>query len=427
MENILNKNWYRLDTAALIFPATMDVNWSNVFRLSACLNEDIDPIILQQAVNDLKKRFPSFYVSLHSGFFWCYLEQTKKTPQVKQDYAYPLTYMSRLEVRRNCLRVLYYKNRIAVEVFHSLSDGNGGKIFLCTLLAQYCKLKYGITCSPNENILDVNEKPTEEELEDSFKKYTNAYPASRQEEDTYQLKGYKNPDNFLYLTTGIIDTAILHQKAREYNCTITSFLASVMCLSIIEMQKKAVVQHKQKAVKITVPVNLRKIFGSKTLRNFVLTVNIGVNPRKGDYSLQQICQEFNHQLAYETSKQNMASRIAANVLPQLNPLVKIAPLFVKNIVMNAVYRSTGEKKGCLNISNLGVVKLPPELQKYVTRLEFIIGPQKSYPNNCSVVSYNNKTYINMIRNIRQSELERLFFSKLVELGIPVEIESNIRR
>ncbi len=85
-----------------------------------------------------------------------------------------------------------------------------------------------------------------------------------------------------------------------------------------------------------------------------------------------------------------------------------------------------KKKGCLNISNLGVINLPKELQPYVKRFEFIIGPQKSYPNNCSVSSYGGKTYINMIRNIKESELERLFFSTLVELGIPVEIECNRR-
>jgi hypothetical protein len=43
-----------------------------------------------------------------------------------------------------------------------------------------------------------------------------------------------------------------------------------------------------------------------------------------------------------------------------------------------------------------------------------------------VLSFGGYTYINMIRNIRQSELERRFFSRLVELGIAVEIESNRR-
>ena len=66
------------------------------------------------------------------------------------------------------------------------------------------------------------------------------------------------------------------------------------------------------------------------------------------------------------------------------------------------------------------------MRPYIERMEFIIGPQRSYPNNCSVLSYGGRTYINMIRNIHESELERRFFSRLVDLGIPVEIESNRR-
>ena len=64
------------------------------------------------------------------------------------------------------------------------------------------------------------------------------------------------------------------------------------------------------------------------------------------------------------------------------------------------------------------------MKPYVERLEFIIGPQRSYPNNCSVASCGDVTCINMIRNIRETGLERRFFSRLVELGVPVDIESN---
>ena len=51
----------------------------------------------------------------------------------------------------------------------------------------------------------------------------------------------------------------------------------------------------------------------------------------------------------------------------------------------------------------------------------------SVPENFPVkFSYGGKTYINMIRNIRESDLERRFFSSLVELDVPVHIESNTR-
>jgi hypothetical protein len=110
------------------------------------------------------------------------------------------------------------------------------------------------------------------------------------------------------------------------------------------------------------------------------------------------------------------------VLPQKRLLLRLAPVGLKDLVMDSVYRRQGESGGSINLSNLVTFELPEEMRRYVERAEFIIGPQRSYPNNCSVISFGGKTYINMIRNIRESELERLFFSGLVEKGIPVSIE-----
>ena len=124
--------------------------------------------------------------------------------------------------------------------------------------------------------------------------------------------------------------------------------------------------------------------------------------------------------------QKMAGRIAENVRPQKNLFVRFIPRVVKNVVMRSIYAVRGESNGCLTLSNLGIAEMPEILRPYIRRFDFVIGIQLSYPNNCSVVSYGDKTYINMIRNIRESELERRFFSRLVELGIPVEIESNRR-
>ena len=200
-----------------------------------------------------------------------------------------------------------------------------------------------------------------------------------------------------------------------------------MAESIYEMQKKERPARFMQPVKITIPVNLRKQFGVNTLRNFVLTVNIGFNPLMGEHSFKDILNQISHQLAAEATPQKMASRVAANVIPQKILLIRIAPLFIKDIILSIVYAFTGERKGCINISNLGNVKVPMIMSDYIERFEFIIGVQYSYPNNCSLASFGGKTYINMIRNIEDTELERLFFSKLVALKIPVEIESVERR
>ena len=95
-------------------------------------------------------------------------------------------------------------------------------------------------------------------------------------------------------------------------------------------------------------------------------------------------------------------------------------------ITRAVYRRVGERKGSLNISNLGKTRLPREMEPYVRYLDFTIGPQATYPNNCSLVSYGGATRINLIRSTREPSLERDFLTRLVELGLEVTVDSNER-
>jgi len=423
----MRKQWYRLDNAALIFPAIIRKNWNNVFRVSATLKENVDPDLLNQAIADLAPRFPTFFVRLRAGFFWYYLQRTEKPVQARPDYAYPLTHMSRKELKTCCVRILWFEKRIAVECFHSVTDGTGGMAFLQNLVARYLELKYGGEIPHEGNILDYREEPKPEEQRDCFLLCGAEGSVGRAEATAYRLEGEPEPDGFRHIITGIVPTDTLLEKAHEQKVTVTAYLAAVMGEAICARQaQQGRTGRKARPVKITIPVNLRKTFGLDTLRNFTLAVNIGYDPRLGTYTHEQVCRLMYHQLAAETIPQRMAGRVSTNVDLQRNLLLRLVPLFLKRIAMRLVYALSGERKGCLNISNMGMISLPEAMAGQVNRFDFVIGVQYSYPNNCSVASWHGKTCINMIRSIRDAELERLFFSRLVELGIPVEIESNRR-
>ena len=422
----MKKQWYRLDNAALIFPAVMRKNWNNVFRVSLTLKEKVDPEILSRAAADLLPRFPTVFVRLRTGFFWYYLETVREAPKAEVDYAWPLTPMTRHALKKCCIRILYYQNRIAVEYFHSVTDGTGGLVFLQNLAARYLTLKEGIAIPAKGNILDPAEAPKEEETRDCFQLCAARASVSRTEENAYRLRGNPEENSFRHIVTGVVPTEALLARAHEEGVTVTAWLAAAMAAAVLERQKEDPHPGRRHHIKITVPVNLRKTFGLNTLRNFTLAVNIGFDPRLGKYSHSEICRLMYHQLAAETIPQKMAGRVATNVDLQRSLPLRLVPLPLKTMAMRLVYALSGESKGCLNISNMGVVTLPEEMAPYVDRFDFVIGVQYSYPNNCSVVSWQGKTYISMIRGIRDSELERLFFSSLVEKGIPVDIESNRR-
>ena len=421
------QQWMRLDNAAKIYPAALRKKWSNVFRLSATLSEPVDRDVLRAALDVTLRRFPSIGVRLRKGIFWFYLERVPGVPEITEEQSYPLVHMSYASIRECAFRVVVYKNRIAVELFHALTDGTGGMIFLKTLLAEYLSRKYGISVPNTDGVLCRMDEPSPEELEDSFIKNAGTVSAGRKEATAYRLTGTTEPDGFVHLTTFMLDAAEVKEKAHKHSATVTEFLTAAMMQAILRLQAEKVPHRsRRKPVKVLVPVNLRSLFPSKTLRNFALFITPELDPKLGDYSFDEICKAVHHRMGIDNTAKQMSMKIAANVNSEKSPILKVMPLFVKNAAMKAVFDAVGERKSCLCMSNLGNVRLPEIMRQYVTRMDFIIGVPSCSAYNCALLSYGGTTYINLVRSIEEPELEMHFYKVLRELGIHVKVESNQR-
>ena len=419
--------WMKLDNAAKIYPAAKRRNWNNFFRISATLTEPVDVAVLRSALDVTARRFPSIAVRLRRGMFWYYLEQIPHSPAIQEEKSCPLAHAPFHEVRQCAFRVLVYHNRFAVEFFHALTDGTGGLTFFKTLLAEYLSQKYGLTIPAGDGVLGRLEEPDAEELEDSFLRYAGNIKASRKEATAWHLTGTPEKDGFKDLVTLMIPAPALKECAKAYGVTVTELLCAAMMQAICQLQAEKVPQRsRRKPVKVLLPVNLRNLFPSKTLRNFASYITPEVDPRMGDYTFDEICAAVHHRMGLENNPQTMRAKFAANVASEQSPLLRVMPLFIKNLAMKAVFDTVGECKSCLCLSNLGVVRLPEVMAPYVARMDFIIGVQAKAPHNCGVLTWNDTVYINCIRSIREPELELHFYRVLHQLGLPVKVESNQR-
>lgn len=417
--------WMRLDNAAKIYPAARRQNWSNVFRLSATLKEDVDVDVLRAALDVTVRRFPSIAARLRRGMFWYYLEQLSAAPEISEESSYPLVRMSNKETSKCALRVLVYKKRIAVEYFHSLTDGTGAMIFIKTLLAEYLEEKLGIKIPATDGVLARLDEPSEEEMEDSFLKYAGDVCASRQENDAWRVGGTIEPAGFLHLTCFKIPTEKVLEAAHKYKVSLTAFLCAATMQALQSLQAERVPKRKKrKSIKVLLPVNLRKIFPSKTLRNFAFYTTPEIETRLGEFSFEEICKIVSHHMGLDITAKQMCKKITTNVDSERALIIKIAPLAIKNIVMRLVFDAVGERKSCLSLSNLGAVTLPEAMMPYVERMDFILGTQATAPYNCGVVSFNGTLYINFIRDIKEPLLEARFHEVLRDMGIVCEVESN---
>ncbi len=417
--------WMQLDNSAKIYPASATSRWNNIYRLSATLKEEVDREVLQSALDVTVRRFPSIAVRLRRGMFWYYLEEIAHAPRVVDEKSYPLVRMPFDDIRKCAFRVVIYKRRIAVEFFHALTDGNGGLVFLKSLVAEYLEQKHGVKIPAVNGVLDRLEPPRDEELEDSFPKNKARVGKGRQESDSYRIMGTPEDDGFCHVTTFMMKPDDVVRLAHKYGVSVTAALSAAFIKAAINLQNRDVRRLKrQKKVKVLIPVDLRRIFGSSTLRNFALYVTPGVDPRLGEYSFGELCEIVYHRMRLDITKKNMSARIYTNVHDEEKLALKLTPLFLKNIVMKIVFRLFGEKKSTLSVSNLGVVKLPEEMADYIERFDFILSVQSDAPYNASVISFGDSLNLSIIRDIKEPRLESALYEVLRDEGVAVKVESN---
>ena len=423
-----NFNWFKLDNAAKIYPASHNRYWSNLFRLSATLYEEVDLRILEEAIKNTIPRFPSIAARLSEGVFWYYLRPVSEPPAIMAEYSYPLAYMTKKEMKTCAFRVIVYRNRIALELFHSLTDGTGGLIFLKSLVAEYLELKHKIEIPCTHGILSRKEQPRHYETEDSFLKNAAPIKETRKDTDAWKIDGTPEEDGFLNITNFQMSSDLIRDMAREKKVSVNTFLTAVLMKAILNLQFDLIQNPKKyKPVKVLIPINLRPIFGSRTLRNFALYTIPEIDPRLGDYSLDEIINIVHHKVGTYATKKNMSKMIETNVADERTWVLRIIPLFIKNFVMKMVFNSVGEKKSCLSFSNLGEVRVPDEMMQYIDRIDFILGPQAQAPYNCSAYSYRGILNVTFSRDIKEARLENYFFRELQRLGVEVTVQSNQRQ
>lgn len=421
MDNINNNTWLKLDNAALIYPAMLSKTTASMFRLTVTLKEDVDREILDKALSNVMKRFPTFNYELKEGLFWFYFNKLKDKPVIDDDYNNPLLRMNFRANRYYLFRVRVYKKRIAIEIFHSLTDGTGGITFLLTLVGEYLKIKEHIHITYNDKVLDPLVEPSPEEFEDSFKMFKGHGGALEKDKKAFHMKGIKEKIHVLNIITGKMNIGAVKNEAKKYSATITEFLTAIMLDSLYEISKR---EKNKKIIKVSIPINLRTIYGKKTLRNFSSYINVGIVPKEKRYSLEEIIKEIKKQEKALMDKEVINGKVSANVELARNFFIRRIPIIIKKKVMGIVGNKKGDKLITTTFSNLGLIKIPEEMEDYITDMNFILGRSKGTSGSVSGIGYKDNLYITFSRKIKEAEFERLFFTKLVKMGIEVEIESN---
>jgi len=411
-----------LDTPSNIYTATKTKKWNQVFRVSAVLKQDIDPLVLAQAVTDMKERFPTFYVQLKPGFMNYKLIEVMDTHVVTEENDYPCQPVPVGSGQKPMFRVLYLRNRLSLEVFHALTDGGGALSFLKNIAARYLEI-LGVEFDNTDGVVDYSEEPKEAEIEDSFKTLysKDVKRITRAEPPAYQ---YRPPlkDDYLRVIHGLMQVDELKKLTKAKGVTITDYLTAVY---IYAFYQDMLPNKSKKQIRISVPVELRRLFGFQTLRNCALYANIGIYPQKKDYTFDDILAETVIKLKEGFDKETLRRIASTNTADANLAGFRYSPVFMKNLYLRIGFLMYGPRLVTTSFSNFGIVTVPQAVKEHVDHFEFMIGSTKKCALNCGTVTFGNVLNVTFAAVSDATNVQRLFFTFLSEQGVPVRIQSNI--
>lgn len=414
--------WYKLDNAAKIFPPTFSRISPANFRLSSIFFDEIKEEELQKALDVTLSRFEMFNVQLKKGLFWYYLEKRNTELKIKEES--PFIYQS-LDINKyngELLNVFYYGKRICLEIWHGLTDATGAMEFLKALCFNYLNL-LNENIENNGTILtkDIIQDETEEQDSFVFNHDENVKGAPKPI-NSYVIEGKLNEHDNIDVFHGLFDVEEVKANAQKYNSTLTEYIGGVMLYSLYKTYSMKN-PYDEKFI-LFIPVNSRKFFSSKTLKNFMLYIRTTLNTYEV-VTLENTIKCIKKTLREELTQDYLKSVLSSNVVVEKNLAIKLTPLYLKNFVMNTGYKLIGKGKATIVFSNLGVVETPDKMKKFIDRFEFGISPSQPLPITFSGVSYNGKLVLTFSKKIEDKELIKNFFS-LMSQENKVIINSNER-
>jgi hypothetical protein len=393
---------------------------TRVFRLVCELKEEVDPEILQQALDMALEQFPYMNCCLRKGIFWYYMDEMEHGAKVREEDTVALRALY-VPGRKNLLyRVTYFGKRINLEMFHVLSDGTGGFMFFREILTDYLILKYDLDRS---QIIEADSSVVEKQ-DDAFSKYyekdkkrSRNYIKEMFPVKAYQVKGVKDPNLDEHLIEGTVSAKKIIEIAHGFHVTLGVLATSIWIEAIVKQMKRS---EYNRPVVVSVPVNLRQFYPTETTRNFFGVINVTYDPHHYDGSLESVMKDVEQSFREELTDEKIAATMNSYAALEHNIAVKVVPLFIKDLVLMGIANMMNQGV-TTSVSNVGKVQISPVLHPYINKF-------CSFMSNKSVFvcisTFEDNMVFGIVSCFEKHPTAQYFFRRLRELGVEVEIASN---
>ena len=414
--------WAKLDNTALLFPVISTEGMTSVYRESVSLTEDVNGELLQQALEKLLPQFLIFRMRLRMGFFWYYFEENDRpVPKVREEELYPGAYINKSRNNHYMFRVTYYKKRINLEVFHALTDGYGGLVFLKELAYQYLRLAHPEEyAGEKDRISSGIFMDMEDSYLKNFKKsasHDTAYGSKK----ALVIKGEKRPKGELNVMHGYFKVDELKAAAKKYGLTINQYLVGNYVYAIYREYLKGGTS--KLPISCCVPVDLRSRYESHTMKNFFVIIASKFLPTQESYSREEVLKIASDSLKEQMDPQNLDNILSYNVSNEQNRFLRPIPIFIKNIAIKYVYMLSADT-ATSTMTNVGNVEVKEQYKKYIEHFYGMLSMSRGQNIKAAIASYNGTLIVTFTSCLTDVSIQKRFFQSIAKDGVEAALETN---
>lgn len=410
-----DNEWYKVDNVAKVFLATHDNRDTRTLRVSCTLKENVEPDVLEKALEKTVKARRLFQVRIRRGLFWHYIESTDAKPSVaeEKDRPCPVLYGKNHKGKLH-YSVTYYHKRINFEIFHALTDGSGALEFLNILILNYLKILH-----PDKlNGIDMGKNGSENEREEnSFERFKGKTgKASEKQPRAYHIRGMKLPYNQLQFLEVSMPSKDVIAMAKKNNTGVSGLLGANLMMALYNDMP---LLKRKMPITISMPVNLRNYYPSETSRNFFNSINIS-HVFTGEETVESLANEYEANMKKSLEPEEV--RMQMDQYQKIENLffVRMVPLAIKQPVVKWFSKRESRNVSAV-ISNLGVMKLPEEMKEYVNGYSALCSHNQLF---MTVLSYGENMTLGITSSYKNTSVIKNFVRSFSKNGIDVKIQGT---
>ncbi len=422
MKNTFPKN-IPVDHAAQIFVSISSPKETTMSRIALTLKNTIDQEKLEIALKNVIEVFPFFQVYLKKQFYNYVFEKTDNIPSVEEDTRWTNRYIN-FNKNNFPFRVKSFDKTIALEMSHIISDGFGTLSFLLSITSEYLRLcNYEVDDSLFVKKIDT--ETISEEWECAFRStFPLKGPKIKLTPAAYVPTGKMIPVEKYYSTRIIMDLESLRLKARNMNVTLNVYLSAIYAFAIQNLFIEDIANgkaDKNLPIRLQIPVNMRKYYPTKNLRNFSYLYSPAFTITGGSYTFTELVKKISYSIRHERHSKYVEHQISRNLRTEKNILFKVAPRFIKQFIFRIFYHLFARSQYSGVITNMGDIKLPDNLAAQIESFDIIPCNSPVPGRNTALFSYKGKLEMNIGSSCNDLRLE----NEIINIMKSLEIDNSV--